>query len=445
VRVLVAMVVVIAAAGGARGDPPRPPKRPVPAYDDRPAPRTTAVDVARAVARIVLFPARIVVDYGVRWPLGKLVTAAEDSRGVRSVIHTLFLGPAMPLPAVYPIAFYDFGFQSSLGLRALWDNGFLSPGSRLSVKLGTGGADWWRADGAITVAGPHRLRAGFDGGVRRRPDQLFFGLGPRSPHHARARYLHARYGVSAFVGWPQISATAASVATLTGESHFSGDASIGDRLAEGAIALPPPGYGELIVTERFGIRLALDTRGPRGDPQRQRDKSGARLDAIVEYVRDREIGSWLHLDAVAGGALRLDAHGEHELDLRVHLRLIDPRGDTRVPFTELAAIGGSRDLRGFASGRGRDLSAAALTLDYQWPLAAWLDATLYLGAGNVFGYGLSGLSAGKLRKSLGLGLAIAGLSADRQVELWSAVGTEPFDEGLDVTSFRLVLGYSHDY
>ena len=75
-------------------------------------------DVARTALRVVLFPVRIVVDYGVRWPIGKLVTAAEHSRGVRGVISALFLGPPAPAPRVYPIAFYDFGFQSSIGVRA---------------------------------------------------------------------------------------------------------------------------------------------------------------------------------------------------------------------------------------------------------------------------------------------------------------------------------------
>jgi outer membrane protein assembly factor BamA len=96
-----------------------------------------------------------------------------------------------------------------------------------------------------------------------------------------------------------------------------------------------------------------------------------------------------------------------------------------VPFLELASVGGSRDLRGFGSGRGRDLSAAALTLDYQWPLAAWLDATLYLGVGNVFGENLSGLYAGALRASAGLGLGLAGLDDERHVELWAATRTHP--------------------
>jgi hypothetical protein len=425
-----------------------PPKRPVPSYDGRAPAPVTAADVVAGTLRVILFPVRIVVDYGVRWPLGKLISSAEHSRGVRSIINTLFLQPPAPVLGFTPIAFYDFGFQSSIGVRALWTNGFLTPGSRFSLKLGTGGADWWRGDFGLVIALPGGFRYGIDASVRRRPDQQFFGIGSRTPHSARARFLFARFGVTAHVGWREFSLVANTAATFTAESHFNGSLSIEDRVASGAIAALPAGYNDLVGTTRFGAKLALDTRGTRDTPEWQRNTSGARIDALVEYVRATDIGRWLHVDATLGAALRLDATGEHKLDMRLRVEVVEPQtslAGADVPFLELATIGGSRDLRGFASGRGRDLSAAALTLDYQWPLAAWLDATLYLGAGNVFGRQLSGLTGAKLRGSAGMGLAIAGLTNERQLELWAAVGTEPFDEGSEVSSFRLVLGYSHDY
>jgi outer membrane protein assembly factor BamA len=198
------------------------------------------------------------------------------------------------------------------------------------------------------------------------------------------------------------------------------------------------------VTSRVGVRAALDSRWDDRRPGAP-PTSGVRLDAVIERVHEGELGSWWHSDTTLGAAMLLDEIGEHKLDLRARVELIEPDDGVIVPFLELATVGGSRDLRGFASGRGRDLSAATFTLDYQWPLAAWLDATLYLSAGNVFGERLSGLHAGSLRGSAGFGLGIAGLAEDRQVELWTAVGTEPFEEGLEAAGFRLVLGYSHDY
>jgi len=444
------VAIALLPASIAHAGPQRPPRRPVPSYDGRAQPPATAGDAALAAARAILFPIRLAVDHGVRWPLGALISTAEHSRGVRRAIRYLFLQPPTPTMSITPIAFYDFGFQSSIGLRLYWKDGFLTPGSKFALKLGTGGTDWWRGDGAIVVAVPrtHGFRAGFDAGMRRRPDQQFFGIGPRTPQSARARYLNARFGVTAHAGWRELSLLAGSTSTLTAASHFDDSASIEDRVAAGRIAALPAGYGELVETQRLGAAISLDSRGARDSPERERASSGARLDGVVEQVRASELGRWLHVEATAGGALRLDRPGEHKLDLRLRFELVEPSAAIdggAIPFLELATIGGSRDLRGFASGRGRGLSAAALTLDYQWPLAAWLDATLYLGAGNVFDRRLAGLTAGKLRGSVGLGLALAGLTNERQLELWAAVGTEPFDEGAEASSFRLVFGYSHDY
>jgi hypothetical protein len=449
VKALVVAAALLATTPAALADPP---KRPVPEYNGRESEPTTVGDVVRTVGKVVLFPVRIVVDYGIRWPIGKLISTAEHSRGFRAAIRYAFLLPPAPTMSIFPIAFYDFGFQSSIGVRFLWTWGFLTPGSKFSLKLGTGGPDWWRADGQVIVAAPERwgsrFRVGIDTQLRRRPDQQFFGIGYKTPHAARARYLQARFAATGFLGWPELSFTFGSVAHFAGESHFRDSLSIDDQVAAGRIDAAPPGYRDLVVTQRYGMQLALDTRGTKDSPERDRDSSGARIDGLLERVRDREVGEWMHLDATVGGALRLDRAGEHKLDLRMRVELVEPTTATdpdEIPFLELASIGGTRDLRGFASGRGRDLSAAAVMLDYQWPLAAWLDATLYLGAGNVFGRGLSGFQTGKLRGSYGMGLAIAGLAPDRQLELWAAVGSEPFDEGGSISSFRLVLGYSHDY
>jgi hypothetical protein len=417
----------------------------VPDYDGRGEPPTTAGDVFRGVGRVLLFPLRVVVDYGVRWPIGYLVRTVEHSRSARAAFRYVFLQPPAPTMSIFPIAFYDFGFQSSLGVRMAWGDGFLTPGSKITIKLGTGGRDWWRADTAVSVAAPHGLRLGADFGVRHRPDQQFFGLGSRTPQAALARYAQSRAALTVHAGWPQLRLFVASVASAASTSHFSDDPSIEDQVAAGRIAALPPGYHQILATRRSGVRLALDTRdlgGARDDGAPSR--SGARLDATVERVRDDELGSWTHVDATFGAALRLDAVGEYKLDLRARFELIEADAGVEVPFLELAGIGGSRDLRGFASGRGRDRSAAALTLDYQWPLAAWLDATVYLGVGNVFGERLSGFHAGALRGSAGLGLGLAGLTGDRQIELWAASGTDPLDQDFNFASFRLVLGYSHD-
>lgn len=442
IRILTAASASLAlalAASPVRADD-APARRTPPIYDGRTEERpTSAGDVSRAVGRAVLFPLYAAVEYGGRKPTGFLVSTLEQSRTARRVFRYLFLGPPPTGPSFYPMAFYDFGFTSSVGLRMVWANNFLTPGSSIAVKLAAGDSDWRRADASLRVALPAGFAASTDLQMRRRPDHTFHGIGSRSSEDALARYTLSRASAAVGLGWRGLTAFAGVSTLSASDSEYSGDASIPMQVAAGRIAGEPAGYGELLVVERAGARLALDTRGE------VRAQSGARLDATVERAREAEHGAWTRLEAIVGGALRLDPVHEYKLDLRLRVELVEPDAGVEVPFLELASIGGSRDLRGFASGRGRDASAVALTLDYQWPIAAWLDATAYVGAGNVFGPRLEGFYAGKLRGSFGGGLAFNGFGADRQIELWSAVGTDPFDEGLHVSSFRLVLGYSYDY
>ncbi len=437
---------ILAVAAPAYAQPPAqrtartaaPPKRPMPIYDGRPSPETSAGDVARGIGRVLLFPVYGIVNYGLRAPTGYVVSSLEHSRTAREVFRFVF-GPPSTSIAMYPIAFYDFGFQSSLGLRMAWTKGFATPGSSFALKLASGGANWGRADSSVRLKLPFETHASADVGLRRRPDQVFYGIGARTPEDAGSRYTLSRASMQLGVGYRAITMFAAAATVSATESTFGENRSIEQSVASGAIAELPAGYDDILYVERVGAKLALDTRG------KQRMQSGARLDVMVERVRERELGAWMHAEATLGGALRLDTVGEYKLDVRVRAELVRPDEGAHVPFFELASIGGSRDLRGFAGGRGRDASAVALMVDYQWPIAAWLDATLYMGVGNVFGPNLSGFYAGTLRGSIGTGLALANLAPDRQVELWTALGTDPFDDGFRFSSFRLVLGYSYDY
>jgi hypothetical protein len=441
-RIAVPLITCLLAASSAAAEPvvPAPPdKREVPDYGGHPPPQR--VRWLRTVGRVVLFPIYVVNEYVVRRPLGFAVDFAEHARAPRVAIRYLFLGPKVPGPAIYPVALYDFGFQPSVGLRVSWNDGFLTPGSKLGLKLGYGGSDWLRADGALRVGMPFGTWVGFDAAARHRPDAVFYGIGGRTPEDAKARYELTRTAVGVSAGWRWVSVVGGTSGALTTTSDFHGGPSIEEQVAAGNIAALPAGYSEEVIAHRLGVTVALDSRS------RKREESGARFDGIVERVwqRDRTRQAWTHVDATAGAGLLFDPVGERKLDLRLRVEMVEARSAMDVPFLELATIGGSRDLRGFSGARARDASALAFTLDYQWPLAAWLDATAYLGVGNVFGPRLGGFHTGKLRGSAGFGLSLAGFSDERQVELWAAGGTDPFDQGFSFTSFRLVLGYSRDY
>jgi hypothetical protein len=443
IRALCVLAIVAALAPLAAAD--TPPRRPVPDYDGRESAPATAGDVLLWVPRVVLFPVRIVIDYGVRRPFGFVVQKGEHSKRVRRALSYLFRHVENANPLIFPVALVDFGFQPSVGARVLFRRGMLIPKSDVTLRLGTGGFDWWRADvGVKTKLSALRLTA--DIGANDRPDYVFYGIGRDTPAEARARYaarkLFARGSVGGHIedigdGLVTFGVTDTELSSST----FGDNLSIEDQVAAGRIPVLPPGYEDDVRTARVGARITLDTR-----VDGRRARSGARFDAAVEHVDDldRKTG-WTRVELMLGAGLLLDPVAERKLDVRIGVELAEPdHDDEMIPFYELATIAGGTWLRGLPPGRIYGDSAAALLVDYQWPIAAWLDAHAHVGAGNVFDDELKGFSLGRLRGSFGGALTIAGLS-DRQIGGSLYFGTEPLGGGFDVSSYRLILEYSGDY
>jgi hypothetical protein len=430
----------------APANPTRPAHRSVPDYDGRAPEPTTTGDVLLWIPRALLFPVRIVIDYGVRRPFGYVVHKAEHSRGFRRFLARVFRHVEDANPLIFPVVLADFGlFKSSVGLRVLYRRGYLIPKSDVSLRVGTGGLDWWRADiGTKTKVGA--LRATTEVGINQRPDYVFYGIGRDTPETARARYAARKVFARGSIGGhvQEVGETLFSVGitdTDLESSTYSGDASIDEQIAAGGIEPLRGGYERDYRTARVGARVTLDTRF-----DGKRARSGARLDAEIEYVRDLDAsGSWTRVELMAGGGLLLDRVAERKLDVHVAVELVEPdRDSTVIPFPELATISGTRWLKGLPTGRVYDRSAAAFIVDYHWPLAAWLDAHAHVGAGNVFDAHLRGFALRHLRGSFGGALTIAGLT-DRLIGVSLAFGTEPLGDGVDINSVRFILEYSSDY
>ena len=101
-------------------------------------------------------------------------------------------------------------------------------------------------------------------------------------------------------------------------------------------------------------------------------------------------------------------------------------------------------MRGFLAGRLIDLSAVVATLAYQWPIWVFLDGTMQVSTGNVFGAGLHDFDAGKLRLSSGMGVR-TNSSPDHQFEILAGFGTDTIDNGAKITSFRLAFGATRGF
>jgi hypothetical protein len=121
----------------------------------------------------------------------------------------------------------------------------------------------------------------------------------------------------------------------------------------------------------------------------------------------------------------------------------DPLADRPVPFTELVALGGSGPMRGFSPARLLDRSAAVATLHYRWPIWVWLDGSIQLAVGNVFGPHLAGLRPALLRFSGAIGVE-SGLT-DNSLEFLVGLGSETFEHGGQITSIRFVVGTNNGF
>lgn len=91
--------------------------------------------------------------------------------------------------------------------------------------------------------------------------------------------------------------------------------------------------------------------------------------------------------------------------MRVYAEGVDASRPDRIPFTELPALGGRHTLRGFASNRFRDLRAGMATLEYRYPVSAWLQGRLFWDWGMV-APAWRDLSLERLEVSGGVALAL---------------------------------------
>lgn len=441
-------------------------KRKVPDYDGLPPPSTTAMDVALWVPRTLALPIHATLEHLVRRPLGAAVTWLERHRVPAKIRDRLTWGPRRASSLV-PTALVDFGFRPSVGLYLSSDD-WLYDGNSLRLHAATGGAGWYRLSASLrhhlarlaTLEPIRTLELHFE--AERRTDRLYFGTGPRSRFAQRARFAESF-----------IDAHAATVLRPSRRSRIDAylgvrRAEFGDEQSEVAEAVrrgffaAPLGFDRGYVLARVGLRAALDTRkadsaplaresdaldppltglsvalrtellggrlgGTETDPARglRLFRRVARIAGVIELWRGRGLASTTTLELIDGVAVDADVA-------------------SRIPFTELASLGGARPLRGFFPGRLLGRSTASTTLEYRWPIWIWLDGIAHYGVGNAFGPSFQGLSIGTMRQSFGVGMRTRS-RAEHGFELLVAGGTRTFDEGGAPESLRFVLGSQLDW
>ncbi len=395
------------------------------------------------VPRVALFPVWVVSEYGLRRPIGALVRVAEREQWPAHVIQFFTFGDRDQI-TLFPSAFFDFGLKPSVGVNLGWKY-FLAEPNTLHAHFGTWGPDWL----AAKVVDQYELGAhdsvALDANVVRRKDIPFYGMGPRSGSQIAARF-EATTVESApsyerrFWRSSRLAARAGLRALYFGAGSCCGARSLSDAVAAGALPAPP-GLGQNYAAAFQSLTLALDSRRPRPE-----SGSGVRVETRGEAVFAPGTGpttrrSWVSYGATLGAAY--DIWSARTIALSVEADMVDPLQGT-VPFPDQVTLGGERPMRGFLRDRLIDRSAAVGTLQYTWPVWVFLDGVLQADVGNVFGPHLQGFDAGLLRLSTGIGVRSNG-DRDSGFELLVAGGTDPFEDGLRYSAFRLVIGSHHGF
>jgi surface antigen Omp85-like protein len=413
-------------------------KRRLPDYDGRGPKPVTVGDVLIWVPRVLLAPPYLVSEYVIRRPLGAAIAGAERAGWPGALYDFFTFGPDHNA-GFAPTLFVDFGFRPSVGLFTFWNDAG-ARGHDLRLQVGFWGWDWLAAsfsDRLYFSCDPADL-VRLDVSVLRRPDYAFFGLGPSSRQTDITRYGSDRFEVrvSADQRWWRRSAVHAAITAREVEFHrgwFGNDVPLDDAIARGAVP-PPPGYPGGYTMLKSELTLSLDNRSPDRAPG-----SGVRLEMRGSHSADpRGHGGWVGYGGV--GRVFLDVSGmSRVVSLSAGVHFVDPLGSEDIPFTELATLGGFGPMRGFYPGRLVGRSAAVAELAYRWPIWIWLDGSLRFEVGNVFGDHMRDFDAGLLRLSSAIGVESSGI-ADNPLEVLVGFGSETFDSGAKIDSFRLFVG-----
>jgi len=446
-------------------------KREAQDYAGRPHVSSTAED-ALWIPRVVLFPLYVVTEYVIVTPLRFLANALETDPEVGGVIKSILFAPSTI--GVVPSAFVEFGFRPSVGLVFFW-NDFLAKGNDFRASFGFGGIRYWKLGVADRIpldppVGSERSRSyiQLEADFLARGDLLFWGIGPRTLDEDETGYGIRTWGGGGRVHiepWRGsfFEAWVTGRDTVTGAGECADSVTVIDPNAPGFNAVrrscdpltirnralagrrPPPGYGRAYVTVKSGLRFVLDSREERPAPG-----SGVAADLSVEQVSetdDPDRQGWFNVSGSLAGFLDLTGT-QRVLSLAVTARTLEPIDDDNydVPFTELLGAGRREDvpdlelMKGFRPGRLVGKSATAVTLEYRWPVWAFLDGVIQNAVGNVWSEShFEDFRFELLRYSFLAGIRSTN-HRDHSFNLLFGVGTETFEQGAAPNAARILIG-----
>ena len=417
-------------------------KRPLPDYGG-PQKDTSPGQVLLWVPRVALYPVWLVNEYAIRRPMGALVTVAERDQWPVQVIDFFTFGDRDQV-MLFPSALFDFGLKPSVGLNLSWKY-FLAEPNTLHAHFGTWGPDWISAKLADDYALNRNAAATFDAAFHRRKDIPFYGLGPRSGSDVIARYQTNELEVAG--GYQLNFWRSSSFASRTGLRALGfgagtccGEQSLRSAVASGEVPAPP-GFdrGYAAAFQRLSFAIDSRRRQPENGTGFHVDAYGDATFAPAKNADDRR--SWLGYGGSAGFAW--DFWHARTVGLGVAADLVDPLQGS-VPFTAQVSLGGERPMRGYLRDRLLDRSSLVGSLQYSWPIWAFLNGAVHTEIGNVFGARFEGFEARLMRLSGSIGVE-SSADPDSRFEVMVAAATDPLEHGFNVSSFRLLFGSHHGF
>ncbi|MEO1228005.1 MAG: BamA/TamA family outer membrane protein [Myxococcota bacterium] len=414
-------------------------KRALPNLDGRAPEGPDAGDVLIWVPRALLSPLHLVFEWGIRKPLGAILTVAERDQWANVLLD--FLTADERKIGIVPTFFVDFNFRPSVGVYVFLNEVFVKEHS-IRIAAGFGGADWRRV--AISdrwQLGPSaRLEFGVE--FNERPDWIYTGEGISTDPDVRSRYNDEAVGGDVALRvdfWRgsefRLEAGVNRHRFDDGDASDEDDIALTEAVAQGAFAEPAAFTGGYFASFQQ-VLLRLDTRQPRPVSQ-----TGFTATGYARHGWDIDDPDAFHWFGYGGSLTgHLDLGHFRTLSLGGQVNLVDPVGDAEVPFTELFVLGRRpQDLSGFLPGILRGRSAAVATLEYTYPVWIFMDAAFQASVGNGFAPNFEDFSLDALRASLGLGLK-ATQDDDNQFTLLFAFGTSRFDQPFSIDTFRFVFG-----
>jgi len=428
---------------------PKGEKRTKTDYDGRPEPNTDAGDIVRWGPRILFFPVYLVMEYVLRVPIVWTTTRIEQHH-ITDKIADFFTwddGRAR----LYPIISFDFGVRANVGFTFKWDEAL--PRHDFAATAILGWDDLYSFEGKVDqkLFRDEEALIRWRGGYHVAPDNVYFGL---SDVDARcndlAKGCRFRSAVAdasvGLVGWEE-RLNQVFFTTTFRHARFENERSDSPPLTdEEAAALPGFDDGYQIIEPR--LTFALDTRHEDLDFH---TGTGVRLEALSAFAIDvvHPDSRWFRAGAEAGGFYDL-GFGQVASASLYYEGLVNvswPVDGNRpaIPFYELPYLGGNDQMKGFLRRRFMGENALALNLEYRYPIASLLDASVFASVGNTFrDLGTWDISNNYLSYGLALEIGTDRVSSFEAILGW---GSNRFDDpSFDpFNQFRLSIGVNRGF